>query len=89
MASNTTRPCRTQTLREQKEGSRDGLEGNGPVIIGIGHQGAAAVERINKVDGLPDDLSCHLLLPGGGQNDNEGASAWFDLSLSGILVIGS
>ena len=88
MASNTTRPYRTQTLRRQKEGSRDGLEGNGPVIIGIGHQGAAAVERMNQFDGLPDDLSCYLLLPGDGQNENEGASAWFDLRLSGILVIG-
>ncbi len=89
MVSNTTHPYRTQTLREQKEGSRDGLEGNGPVIIGIGHQGAAAVERITQVDGLPDDLSCYLLLPGDGQDDNQGAAAWFDLSLSGILVLGS
>ncbi len=61
MASNTNRPYRTQTLREQKEGSRDGLEGNGPVIIGIGREGAAAVEIMNQVDGLPDDLSCYLL----------------------------
>ena len=89
MAPNITPPYQTQTLRKQKEGSRDGLEGNGPVIIGIGREGAAAVERMNQVDGLPDDLSCYLLLPGDGQNDNEGASAWFDLSLSGILVIGS